>query len=187
MHGSGSDIIYNYGDGDKISLGSDVVLKNGYMKNSDFVCRVDDGYITVKNASTVAFTQGGKNFEFKGEVFVSGDSVSIPATFVSEYNLDENAKNLNATMRTSAIKLVGNEKDNSIVGGSGNDTLDGSSGDDTLTGNAGTFSKASYGSGTLTLTVADSGGTIYLKNLTTATNININGEIYHVSGKTLTK
>ena len=230
LHGSGSDIIYNYGDGDKISLGADVVLKNGYMKNADFVCRVDDGYITVKNASTVAFTQGDKDFEFNGEVFVGGDTVSIPATFVSEYNLDENAKNLNASMRTSAIKLVGNEKDNSIVGGTkndtiyggagadslwggkGNDTLYGGDGSDTFifqsgdgkdtildfasddmlkildaNGNAGTFSKASYGSGTLTLTVADSGGTIYIKNLTTETNININGEIYHVSGKTLTK
>lgn len=178
----------------------------------------------------MAFTQGDKDFEFNGEVFVSGDSVSIPATFVGEYNLDENAKNLNATMRTSAIKLVGNEKDNSIVGGTkndkiyggagadslwggkGNDTLYGGDGSDTFifqsgdgkdtifdfesddmlkildaNGNAGTFSKASYGSGTLTLTVADSGGTIYIKNLTTETNININGEIYHVSGKTLTK
>ena len=137
LHGSGSDIIYNYSDGDKISLGSDVVLKNGYMKNADFVCRVDDGYITVKNASTVAFTQGDKDFEFNGEVFVSGDSVSIPATFVSEYNLDENTKNLDATMRTSAIKLTGNEKDNSIVGSAKNDTIYGGAGADSLWGGKG--------------------------------------------------
>ena len=220
-------MLYNFDSGDKISLGSDVVLKNGYMKNEDFVCRVDDGYITVKNTSEVAFTQGGKDFKFNGNVFVSGDSVSIPATFAGEYNLDENAKNLDATMRTAAIKLVGNEKDNSIVGSAKNDTIYGGAGADSLwggkgsdylyggagndtfifkagdgkdtildyesgdilkildaNGNAGTFT-SKYSSGTLTLTVADSGGTIYLKNLTTSTNININGTNYAISGKTL--
>ena len=209
-------MLYNFDSGDKISLGSDVVLKNAYNKNSDTIINVDNGTITVKNTDKVAFTQGGKDFEFNGEVFVSGDSVSIPATFAGEYNLD-------ATMRTSAIKLVGNEKDNSIVGsakndtiyggagadslwgGKGNDTLYGGTGDDKFIYNSGdgkdtildyesgdllkisggTFDKATFSKNILTLTVGN--GSITFKNVDSATSFNINGEIYHVRGKTLTK
>ena len=227
IYSSGSDVLYNFDSGDKISLGADVVLKNAYNKNTDTIINVDNGTITVKNTDKVAFTQGGKDFEFNGEVFVSGDSVSIPATFAGEYTLDENAKNLDATMRTSAIKLTGNESANSIVGSAKNDTIYGGAGADSLWGGKGndtlyggdgadtfifqsgdgkdtildfasgdmlkildadgnnvTFT-SKYSSGTLTLTVADSGGTIYLKNLTTETNININGTKYTIYGTTL--
>ena len=97
--------------------------------------------------------------------------------------------------------LWGNKGNDTIYGGDGDDTFIFQSGDgkDTIldfasgdilqildaNGNAGTFSNASYSSGTLTLTVADSGGTIYLKNVTPETNININGTNYAISGKTL--
>ena len=99
--------------------------------------------------------------------------------------------------------LWGNKGKDILYGGDGNDTfifqygdskdtiLDFESGDMLkilgADGNASTFSKASYSSGTLTLTVDDNGDTIYLKNLTTATDININGTTYHASGKTLVK
>ena len=108
--------------------------------------------------------------------------------------------------------LWGGAGNDTLWGGKGNDTLYGGDGDDTFIfragdgkdtildfasgdllqildadGNDGTFSKASYSNGTLTLTVANSGGTIYLKNLTTATDININGATYKISGKTLAK
>ena len=77
----------------------------------------------------ITFAQDEEEITFSGGVFVSGNNVSIAATFVGKYNLDENVKNLDATMRTSAIKLTGNEKDNSIIGGRKNDTLYSGAGD----------------------------------------------------------
>ena len=119
------------------------------------------GTITVKNISEVAFTQGGKGSDtlYVGEGTDTIFDYERGDTFIFQ-------------------------------SGDGKDTILDFASDDILKilgadGNASTFSKASYSSGTLTLTVADSGETIYLKNLTTATNININGTMHTISGKTL--
>ena len=139
IYTSGSDIIYNYGEDDKISLGTDVVLKNAYKKNSDTIINVDSGTITVKDSTdkSITFVQDGEEITFNGDVFSKPDTSILPATFDAEVTLGEATKNLDASKRTAATKLTGNAQNNSIVGGTKNDTLDGGLGDDTLTGGVG--------------------------------------------------
>ena len=223
VRGTGSDVIYNYGDGDKISLGSDVVLKNAYMNNADAVIKVDDGAITVKGKSSVTVVQDDAEIIFSNGIFHDAEnkSVTLPATFSNEFALG-NYENVNAALRTSAIKLTGNDSANSIIGGTKNDTLYGNAGDDSLWGGKGTdylyggdgndvfiykanegtdyimdyasgdmlkildgtFSKATFSSGTLNLTV-NGGGKVVMKNVTASTDFNINGDSYKISNKKL--
>ncbi|MBR4153176.1 MAG: hypothetical protein IKT98_09490, partial [Selenomonadaceae bacterium] len=138
LYGSGSDVILNYGTGDIISLSSaSSIIKNGYKQNGDAIIKVDDGTITVKNASEVKFMQSDTEITFKDDIFIKGtNTVILPSTFANEYTLDD-LYNVDATNRTAATKLTGNDKANSIVGGKGADTLNGKAGDDTLTGGAG--------------------------------------------------
>ena len=114
-----------------------MTLKNGYVKNSDTILKIGDGYITVKDMDTVALVQDGKEFAFSGGLFVDGNNVSIPATFVNEFSLGNDYVSVNASMRTSAIKLIGNDVNNILIGGTKADTLDGGAGDDKLTGGEG--------------------------------------------------
>ena len=122
-----------------------------------------------------------------------------------------------ATIKSSSdsgVELGGNAKANVIIGGAGNDTLWGSTKNDTLTGGEGadtfvykpgdgkdvitdyatgdllkidgvTFTKAAFSRGTLTLTV--DGGSIALKNVTTSTEFDINGDKYQISNSMLVK
>ena len=138
----------------------------------------------------------------KANVDASRRTAAIKITGTNAANsIIGGAKNDTLYGGAGADTLWGNKGNDTLYGGDGNDTFIFKAGDgkDTILdfasgdilkildadGNASKFSKASYSSGKLTLTVADSGGTIYLKNLTTKTNININGTIYHVSGKTI--
>ena len=101
-------------------------------------------------------------------------------------------------------KLFGNAGNDTLWGGTGNDTLTGGDGEDIFIyrPNEGTdtimdyesgellqitnstFTDAVFSSNQLTLTI-DGGGSVILKNVSTATDFNINGTIYQVNGKTI--
>ena len=139
IYSAGSDVIYNYGTGDKISLAPDVELKDAYKQNDDMIVKVDSGTITVKDSADkeIKFVQGEEEITFSGEVFSKANTSILPATFTNDVTLDSETKNLDATKRTAATKLTSNNLANSITGGKGADTLDGGLGDDTLTGGEG--------------------------------------------------
>ncbi len=139
IYSAGSDVIYNYGAGDKISLASGVELKDAYKQNDDVVVKVDSGTITVKDSvnKSIMFVQGEEEITFSGDVFSKANTSILPATFTNEVTLGAGTNNLDAFKRTAATKLTGNELNNSIVGGKSSDTLDGDEGNDTLTGGEG--------------------------------------------------
>ena len=63
--------------------------------------------------------------------------LSITNSTKSPVTVDSSIKTINASKRTTAIKISGNSLANSIKGGSGSDTLNGGKGNDTLTGGKG--------------------------------------------------
>ncbi|MBD3878336.1 MAG: hypothetical protein SR1Q5_01440 [Quinella sp. 1Q5] len=140
LHSAGSDVIYNFDTGDKISLGTaDSALKNAYTTNKDTIVKIDDGTITVKDSKdkAITFVQNGQETIFSDGVFRKGDDIFLPATFDNEYTLPEDASNVSATLRSAATKIIGNDLNNSIVGSAKNDTFLGGKGSDTLWGGLG--------------------------------------------------
>ncbi|MBR4904286.1 MAG: hypothetical protein IKZ53_06415 [Selenomonadaceae bacterium] len=133
----GNDVIQNYGEGDKISLGSDVVISDVTTNSNGATVKVGSNSITVKNNSAITFTANGIDSLFNGSVFVKGDSVTLPATFAKAYALGATIKDVDGSALKSLIKITGNDKANNIIGGTGADTLEGLSGNDTLTGGNG--------------------------------------------------
>ena len=125
----------------------------------------------------------------------------------------ENLDGLEIYGNKNANSIVGSAGDDSLWGGDGNDTLCGGDGEDTFIyqiskksgketivdyqdnelleildadGNAVDFKNATYGKNKLTLTLENK-GSIILTGITSETALNINGETYHVDGKTLSK
>ena len=92
----------------------------------------------MKESSEVTLTSGGVDTIYSGEVFTDSTktTATLPLTFGKEFSLGS-YKNADSSKRTGAIKIIGNEKNNSIAGSTGNDTLDGGAGNDTLTGGKG--------------------------------------------------
>ena len=158
----------------------------------------DTIYGAAGNDSICGYGGNDKLYENDGDDYLSGgagnDSLAGGAGKDSIYG------------GAGADKLFGNEGADSLWGGTGNDTLYGGDGIDTFiyklnegtdtildyqSGELlqimnGTFSKTTYSSGTLTLTI-NSGGSVIFKNVTTSTQFNINGTTYHVNDSTLEK
>ncbi|MBR4153091.1 MAG: hypothetical protein IKT98_09060, partial [Selenomonadaceae bacterium] len=89
--------------------------------------RGDGDNYTVNIDSDVAF-------EFSSAVLTT---LTLTDADASAMTLAADIGTVDGTARTKAIKIIGNELDNSILGGSGNDTLYGISGNDILNGGKG--------------------------------------------------
>ncbi|MBR4152243.1 MAG: hypothetical protein IKT98_04735 [Selenomonadaceae bacterium] len=134
----GNDFIADYTAGeDKIQLLSGSIEESS-ISGDNVILTTEDGSITIN---------GGKGKELS--IIVGGKEIATvyggtPTTTFLVDNLisspvkaGSTVKNIDASLRTKAIKITGNELDNSIVGGSAKDTLYGGSGADSIVGNAG--------------------------------------------------
>ena len=153
--GSGNDIIFNTGystvgknmlikyksgDGDDVIYGDETAtlqIGNGttdtYSKatvDGNLIVTVGEGKITLVDMATTVFTILGTE-ENSSKSTIYDNSSAAKVTLASGIEVGD------ASSRTTAIRIVGNELDNSIVGGSKNDTLSGGSGDDKLLGGSG--------------------------------------------------
>ena len=135
------------------------------------------------------------------------DSTASPVT-VAPY-----VKIVDASARTTAVKIVGNGLNNSIVGGSGDDTLSGGSGNDSLWGGNGSDTfiygagdgkdiiygfgsddllqitgdvTASYNRSKNSVAFKVDTGSVTLKNFGATTTFHVNDTTYRLSGGKLT-
>ena len=174
---SGKDVIENYGAGDKISLGSDVAIKDVKIKKDNVVMKFKGGSLTVKDTTTFTLTDDGNETIFSGGVFLAGDSVKVVGNYKGTIDLTEGFNNVDASLAKKKLTINGNDADNYLVGGKGKDCL---------TGGAGDFKNSTFKKDTLTLAI-QGGGKIILSGVDTSTDFNINGEIYHVEENSLAK
>ena len=132
IYSGGKDVITDYVSGeDFISLGA--AYSKSSIKGNDVVLTVGKGTLTIKNA------------KYKEVTFIDGEDIYTKRLGVEEYDNDSPANVSisagvefgDATGRDTAIKIFGNELNNTILGGSGKDTLYGANGTDSLFGGKG--------------------------------------------------
>ena len=134
IYSAGKDTITDYSADDKISLGA--AISKTKLDGSDVVFTFGKSSLTVQNAK-------GKTLNIidsTGEKFstvLGGTTLTLTNSATSPVTADDSIKVLNASKRTTAIKITGNALDNKINGGSGNDKLYGGAGNDKLYGNDG--------------------------------------------------
>ena len=134
-NGDGNDKIYGYNSTDSL-----YIINGQYTTDTvenNVIVSVGTGKITLDGAA-------GKTINIKGKMnddTIIGDDtstlLSVNDSTTSPVTAASSIKTINASKRTTAVKITGNSLDNSIKGGSGNDTLDGSKGADTLYGGKG--------------------------------------------------
>ena len=133
--GDGNDLITDfYGHSTlKIGNGEDTFSKK--TSGNDIIVTVGIGEITILGAARL-----GNNINIVGKEVTS--TVQPPTLKVYDYDniyvtANSNVKLIDATQRTKAVEIKGNDSKNTIKGGSGNDTLYGEGGNDYLWGYAG--------------------------------------------------
>ncbi len=149
ISGTGKDVITDYATGDKISMTAAITKTS--VSGSDVVFTMGKNSLTVKNAkgkSLSLTTSAGKNLST-----IIGGSTTLTVTdkTKSPVTVGSAIKTINASKRTTAVKITGNSLANTITGGSKNDSLYGAAGNDSILGNAGN-DKIYGGKGNDTLT-----------------------------------
>ena len=142
VYSGGNDVITDYTPGtDKIKILNNEI-KDMDVDEDDIIFTLDKGTLTVKNAIKSGkprkLTIIDKDNITSTQAY-GGESITIANNDGSTINLMSNpyVELANASSRTKAVYIIGNDYDNVIKGGKGADTLDGGEGDDTLTGGAG--------------------------------------------------
>ena len=136
--GVGNDIINDYTSDDRIVFG--VKLSKATVSGSDVVFTFANGTLKVKDAKGKSLSitdSSGKSFSTvlgsssSLKTLTVSNSTKSPVTVSSAYGT------INASSRTTAVRITGNALDNSISGGTKNDTISGGAGNDSIIGNAG--------------------------------------------------
>ena len=130
----GKDTIADYDTSDKIALSSEI--SKSKVSGSNVVFTIGGGTLTVKNGKGKTLNM----IDADGESFVTvvgGTTLNVTNDISSPVNAGDDIKVINASKRTTAVKITGNNLANTINGGSKNDTIYGAGGNDYLLGNAG--------------------------------------------------
>ena len=137
--GDGNDTIYDYAEGkDVIKINKSIkstsigFLGIGFLGN-DFVFKLGNGKITVKNGKTkkIEVIDKDNNSTYYGTYLTVTENDSDVVKAAS------NVLDIDLTKRKKNIKITANSKANTINGGSGIESIYGGSGDDFIFGNAG--------------------------------------------------
>ena len=131
-NGNGKLFLYSSGDGNDTISGagsSDTLSITGASGEtstigSDVIVKVGSGSIRLKNAKSNMPKIVGTNPTPNSTTLTVTNSTKSPVTVGSAI------KTINASTRTTAVKITGNSLANTIYGGKGNDTLTGGTGND---------------------------------------------------------
>ena len=133
VYTAGKDVITDYTAGDKISLNT--AYSNVTLNGSDVVFTIGKGTLTLKKAKGKTITLiDSKN---KTSSLVMDTNLTLTNSNDAAVTVGAAVEKVDASKRTKAINIVGNDLNNSISGGTKNDSLYGGAGKDTLKGNKG--------------------------------------------------
>lgn len=139
IYNGGKDVITDYGRKDKIKISSGLISK-AKASGSDVTLTIGKGSLKIKDGAgktltivdiygrTISTIVGGKS---------SNSNLLLTDKASASVKLDSKVKIADASDRTRAIKITGNDLKNKITGGTSNDTLYGDDGNDTLFGGDG--------------------------------------------------
>lgn len=130
IYSSGNDVITDYTAGqDSIKLSSGAILGSS-IKDSDVVLKVGSGSITIKNGKGKSITIIDSTGNTTSKPYRDTTTLTVTDSNSAAVTVDSSVLIIDASSRTKAVKITGNELDNTIAGGDGNDTLAGGTGRD---------------------------------------------------------
>lgn len=140
----GNLTITDYEAGEKIKISGDKISKST-VTGGNVVFTTGKGSITLTGGAGKTVTLIDKDDKVSSKVYgkASGGESSTSTTLKvtnstpSPVTVDASVKTINASGRTTAVKITGNDLANTISGGSKNDSLYGGAGADSILGNAG--------------------------------------------------
>ena len=138
--GDGNDLVEGFNSTSSLKIGNGSTDTYYAQKvDDDVIVTVGEGTITLSGAASlwVETLNGGEGGlkNIKGTYVPS--ILHLDTASPSSVTLGASVLGAEASVRTAAIKIVGNALDNSIIGGSGKDSLYGKAGNDTLDGGKG--------------------------------------------------
>ena len=139
--GDDNDIIYNLGSTDTLTITGGQYTRS--TVSSDVIITVGSGKITLVGAK-------GKTVNIKGTQSVTGGgststssggsnstTLTVTNSTKSPVTISSAIKTINASTRTTAVKITGNSLANSIIGGKSADSIYGGAGNDSIIGGTG--------------------------------------------------
>ena len=147
--GSGKEVITDYTTGDKISVAS--AITKTAVSGSDVVFTLGKNSLTVKNAKGKTLNMISSKGNSYSTVVGGSTTLNVTDKTKSPVTVGSAIKTIDASKRTTAVKITGNALANTITGGSGKDIIYGKAGNDSILGNKGN-DKLYGGAGNDTLT-----------------------------------
>ena len=134
---SGNDVIVDYSEGDRISLGSGAVITDVTTKNDDVTVKIGKGSVVIKGGTKLSegiVFEGANNGTLKDGVFTAENkSILFPSykytsAISVDGTVDASSVKGSVTMTGGEYLIGGNGKDSlgnaaTLWGGKGNDTL----------------------------------------------------------------
>ena len=135
---SGNDVITDYTSGqDKISITGAKISKTS-INGSDVILTVGSGNIKIKNGKGKKLSLYNNSSSLTTTVIGgSSKTVTVNNSTKSPVTVSADITTIDATKRSTAVKITGNTKANTIKGGSGKDTIYGGNGNDSILSNYG--------------------------------------------------
>ena len=131
--GDGNDTIYDYAEGqDKIKINKSIKSTKVSWLGSDFVFKLGNGKITVKNGKTKKIEIIDKD----GNSTYYGTYLTVTEADNKTVKVENNVLNIDVSKRKTNIKLTANSLKNTILGGSGVNSIYSGAGDDIIFSNA---------------------------------------------------
>ena len=127
IYNAGSNVLFVYGGGNDIitgfnetsTLDIDGAIYSTVKSGSDVVLNLEDSKITLAGAANL------DELNIEGtEIDRTGTKVTLTDSTPTPFTADSNIKVIDASKRTEAVEIVGNELGNSIISGAGADTID---------------------------------------------------------------
>ncbi|MBO4401557.1 MAG: hypothetical protein J5809_06895 [Selenomonadaceae bacterium] len=178
VYESGNDVIEDYAAGqDTIQISGEI--SDYSISGSDAILKIGTGSIKVKGgkSSAILVVDANKTATvFQGGAIYNNATpskaaaVTLTASYGSSLTAGSAVVTVDASPRTSAVKIFGNAKNNFLTGGSGKDVLDGGKGSDTLSGGRGNDTLTG-GSGSDVFVYADGDGSDLITDYTSGEDL----------------
>lgn len=141
IYTEGKDLIKSFtANSDSVSIDGSAIA-DASVSGKNIVLKVDSqNTLTIEGMASkeFKFTDSDGDKTVKAGIFYDSDSNAfISNAFTKTAKITVDATNIDASIVSKAVNLVGNSSDNSIIGGAKNDTLNGAAGADTIDGGKG--------------------------------------------------
>ena len=136
VYRAGDDLITDYDEEDKIKIAVGTISKTS-VDGKNVIFTIGEGSLTLKDAVGKTLTIVDSAGKTNTSVVSGATKLTVDDKTKSPLTAEDTVKIINASKRTTAIEIFGNDIANTISGGSGSNSIHGAGGNDSIVGNAG--------------------------------------------------